>query len=77
MLTKPPARVIAALNSLEGNADFEEICTWLNVSLSDIRKITDSTRDEVQTRWNQGAAQALEEFLVKKATARETLQRMR
>lgn len=77
MLTKPPARVITALSSLEGNADFEEICKWLDVSLSDIRMITDSTRDEVQTRWNQGAAQVLSEFLNKKSTARETLQRMR
>lgn len=76
MLIKPPARVIAALSTLEGNADFELICTWLSDSLSDVREQNDSTRDEVQSRWNQGASQVLAEFLEKKATARDTLRKM-
>jgi len=77
MLTKPPITVIAALSSLEGNADFEEVCKWLNESLSDIRTANDSTKDEVQSRWNQGASQVLAEFLQKKQSARETLRKMK
>lgn len=77
MLTKPPARVIAALASLDGNNDFEEVCKWLDESLSSIRSLNDSTKDEVQTRWNQGASQALHELLEKKRNARDTLYKMK
>jgi hypothetical protein len=77
MLLKPPATVISALSSLEGNSDFEEVCKWLNDSLNDIRTLNDSTKDEVQSRWNQGASQVLAEFLNKKQTARETLRKLK
>jgi len=77
MLLKPPARVVAALSSLEGNNDFEEICKWLDESLSDLRKQNDLTRDEVQTRWHQGASQVLDELLEKKRSARDTLYKMK
>lgn len=77
MLSKPPIRVIAALSSLEGNDDFEEVCKWLSDSLAEIRSTNDLTRDEVQTRWNQGGSQALAEFLEKKTTARDTLRKVR
>jgi hypothetical protein len=61
---------------LDGNSDFEEVCKWLEDSLSTIRLFNDSTREEVQSRWNQGASQALAEFLEKKRTARDTLRKM-
>jgi hypothetical protein len=77
MLSKPPARVIAALASLDGNSEFEEVCKWLDESLSEIRTLNDSTRDEVQTRWNQGASQAISELLEKKRAARDTLSKMK
>ena len=77
MLLKPPARVIAALASLDGNDDFEEVCKWLDESLSSIRSLNDSTKDEVQTRWNQGASQALHERLERKGNARDTLYKMK
>lgn len=73
MLVRTPDRVLAALASLDGNSEFEEVCKWLEESLATIRKETDVTRDEVQTRWHQGASQALDEFLTKKRTARDTL----
>lgn len=62
--------------SLDGNSDFEEVCKWLEDSLGAIRLFNDSTRDEVQTRWNQGASQAIAEFLEKKRTARDTLRKL-
>ena len=73
MLSRTPDRVLAALASLDGNNDFEEVCKWLEESLDTIRSETDVTRDEVQTRWNQGASQAIDEFLKKKRSARDTL----
>ena len=77
MLIKPPARVVAALASLEGNDDFEEVCKWLDESLAVIRASNDSVREEVQTRWNQGASQALSMFLEKKRNARDTLYKLK
>jgi 3-oxoacyl-[acyl-carrier-protein] synthase III len=77
MLLKPPVRLTAALASLEGNNDFEEVCKWLEESLADIRRQNDVTRDEVQTRWHQGASQVLDEFLEKKQSARDTLYKMK
>jgi hypothetical protein len=77
MLGKTPARVIAALASLEGNNDFEEVCKWLSDSLNELRTLNDSTKDEVQTRWNQGGSQVIADFLEKKANARATLYKMK
>lgn len=77
MLLKTPTRVIQALASLDGNSEFEEICVWLNESLNDIRTQNDLTKDEVNARWNQGASQALAEFLEKKRTARDTLRKIK
>jgi len=77
MLSKPPVRLIAALASLDGNSDFEEVCKWLDESMRAIQNEAAFTRDEVQTRWMQGATQVLDEFLNKKRTARDTLHKMR
>ena len=63
--------------SLEGNNDFEEVCKWLEESLANLRHETEYTRDEVQTRWNQGASQVLDELLMKKRTARDTLYKLK
>lgn len=77
MLAKPPVRLHAALASLDGNDDFEEVCKWLEESLAILNKDTAFARDEVQTRWMQGASQVLVEFLDKKRTARDTLYKMK
>lgn len=76
MLAKPPIKVLASLASLEGSHDFEEVCKWLEESLEQIRSENDSTKDEVQSRWNQGASQALAQFLEKKRSAREILRKI-
>ena len=63
--------------SLDGNSEFEEICKWLDESLAELQKQTAYTKDEVQTRWMQGATQVLDEFLTKKRTARDTLHKLK
>lgn len=77
MLSKPPVRVLAALASLDGNSEFEEVCKWLDESLAELRTHTAYTKDEVQTRWQQGATQVLEELLEKKRGARDTLYKLK
>lgn len=75
MLNKASVRVLQALSNLEGHADFEVLREWMAQSLDTIRRDTDTTRDEVLTRWNQGASQALEQFLVAASSAKEALRR--
>lgn len=77
MLVKPPITVLASLASLEGNHDFEQVCKWLEESLDHIRTENDSTKDEVQSRWNQGASQVLAQFLEKKRSARDILRKVK
>ena len=77
MLRKPPVRVLAALASLDGNSEFEEVCKWLDESLAEIQKQTAYTKDEVQTRWMQGATQVLDEFLEKKRGSRDTVYKLK
>lgn len=77
MLRKPPVRVLAALSSLDGNSEFEEVCKWLDESLADLHEQTAFTKDEVQTRWMQGATQVLTSFLDKKRAARDTLHKLK
>ena len=65
------------MSSLSGNTEFEEISKWLEESLAELQKQTAYAKDEVQTRWLQGASQVLDEFLEKKRTARDTLSKLK
>lgn len=77
MLRKPDTQVLNALASLEGDQRFETIRTWLENSLQDLYKDSCNTRDEVLSRWMQGAAQAVEELLDKSANAQEVIRKSR
>lgn len=77
MLDRADQRVTAALSSLSGHPDFEVICDWLGKSLVNIRANTDTTKDEVLVRWQQGGSQVLSEFLTKKQESRDTLRKMK
>jgi len=77
MLGKTPPNIIAALSSLEGNSDFEKVCEWLDGCLQGLMNETAFTKDEVQTRWMQGATQVLSDFLSKKRAARDTLYKLK
>lgn len=77
MLDRAEHRVLSALSSLSGHPDFEVICDWLGKSLVNIRETTDTTKDEVMVRWQQGASQVLAELLTKKNEARETLYKLK
>lgn len=75
MLQRPELRVIQAFNNLEGNVEFQVVLAWLQGNLDEIRKSNDSTKDEVLTRWNQGACQALEELIDTAKNARQAAAR--
>ena len=58
-----PKKVISAFAALQGEYNFEVIREWLQKSLDDLDEANAITKDEVQVRWNQGAAQQLRELL--------------
>lgn len=75
MIAQPDKRVIQALLNLDGNPDFDVIKQWLGTTLKDLHENGAYTKDEIQSRWNQGAAQLVMEFLKKADTARETIKK--
>lgn len=77
MLRKPDTQVLNALASLEGDQRFETIRAWLGDSLQDLYRDSTKTKDEVLSRWMQGAAQAVEELLDKSANAQQVIRKSR
>ena len=77
MLRKPSQQVLSALATLEGNSQFETVRTWLEDSLLDLYRDSARTKDEVLSRWQQGAAQAVEELLTKAKEAPEVIRKSR
>ena len=59
------------MSSLEGNTEYEVIREWLQENLVSLRSDMSVCKDEVLTRWHQGAVQVLEGFLEKSAKATE------
>lgn len=76
MLIQPKQDVIQALASLNNEYQFRVICDWLENTLNQIDEESATTKDEVQLRWNQGAAQVIREFLSKRNAALETLRKI-
>lgn len=72
MLKQSPDRVISALASLEGNADFEVFVGWLEESQAELQAESRHTKDEVVLRWQQGASQTLDDLMRKIRSARQT-----
>lgn len=77
MLAKPSQQVLAALASLQGNPSFETVRAWLEQSRQDLYVESCETKDEVLSRWKQGAAQAVNELLTKAAEAPEVIRKSR
>lgn len=77
MLNKPTPKVLSALNSLEGNADFEVVREWLMESLHNLYVEGSQARDEYLVRWHQGATQVLNDFLERSTKAAEVIRKSR
>ncbi len=75
MLAHPNKRVIQALATLESDADFQEVMGWMRESLTQIDRDCRLTKDEVQTRWLQGAGQVIQDLLTRATSARETIRK--
>ena len=75
MLTKPDHPTVQALASLSGNNNFETVRQWLRNTLEEIDRDSCVTKDEVQLRWNQGAAQIIRDFLNRSDEALATIRK--
>ena len=75
MLSQIEKETINALAQLRNNIHFEQVKTWLRESLRELEKITPQTKDEVQLRWNQGAAQIIRDFLNRSDEALATIRK--
>lgn len=62
-------KILSSLHNLKFNEDFQVVREYLESCLHDIRCKNDKQSDQVQTRWNQGAAQVLQEFFDKQDSA--------
>jgi hypothetical protein len=77
ILGRPNEKVLNALASLEGNPDYEVVRGWLHSSLLDLYVNSTRTRDDVLSRWLQGAAQVVAEMLEHSNNARDAIRRSR
>lgn len=75
MITQPSKQAIQALATLDGDLHFEVVKQWLRTTLNELNEQTPYSKDEVQTRWNQGAQQLLQEFLQRADNAQETIRK--
>lgn len=75
MINQPDKAIINALVQLDGNLHFEIVKDWLRNTLVELQASCAYSKDEVQTRWNQGAQQVLIEFLEKSDKAQETIRK--
>lgn len=75
MVARPSARVLSALATLEGNKDFEVILEWIKQSREDLVVAGMHSKEEVLSRWHQGAYQALDAFIQHAENARTNLRK--
>lgn len=77
MLNKPDQRVLFALAALEDDHNFSVVLEWLEGSLGELDVATRTTKDEVLTRWSQGAAQSLADLIGTARSARVAASRIK
>lgn len=77
MLAKPDHQVLNALAALQGNPQFETVRAWLEQSRQALYVESCETKDEVLSRWKQGAAQAVNDLLTKAQQAPEVIRKSR
>jgi hypothetical protein len=77
MLVKPEHKVLSALAALQGNTNFETILEWMAQSRQTLYADSCRTKDDVLSRWQQGAAQAVDDFLTNAQNAQEVIRKSR
>lgn len=76
-MTKPDQRTLAAIARLSVDADFVVFKSWLEDVGRSLHAEAPRIRDEVMLRWNQGAAQAIEDIVARIESAQAALRKSR
>lgn len=77
MINKPDKTVLSALSQLQSDSDFQIVLKHLNASLETLKSDSAYSKEEYILRWNQGAIQALGEFVSLAENCRELLYKVR
>jgi hypothetical protein len=75
LLNKLDKHTVSALSTLQGHNDFQTFLKYLQLSLEQLRKDSQVTKDDVTLRWQQGAIQTLDQLVETCNSARETLRK--
>jgi len=75
-VNRPDERILKALHSLKHQEDWKTVRAWLTDSITAMRKESDSIREEVPLRWNQGACSALDTLLEYETNTKEILEKV-
>lgn len=74
-MLKPDTRTLEAISSLEGNASFEQVMTWLRGCRDLELQVCGHSLADTPMRQAQGAYQCLSEVVATIEQARETMKR--
>ncbi|CAB5220412.1 hypothetical protein UFOVP236_50 [uncultured Caudovirales phage] len=77
ILKKADQPLLNALAALESDPNFKVVLDWLAGSLDELHKHGMSTKDEVLTRWQQGACQAVSDIVDTTQNSRAALSRLK
>lgn len=77
MIEKPSHLQLEALSALEHNSNFKHVKNWLEDSLMKTYQHCSTEHDDATLRQEQGAAQALSEFLTLANNARGIIEKNR
>lgn len=75
-MTPPDRRTLEAMSSLQGDPDFEIFMAWLAASRDEQVNKALVEREDVLSRWAQGAAQELREITRTVGSAREVIHKL-
>lgn len=77
MINKPDKIILSALSQLQSDSDFQIVLRYLSATLETLKADGAYLKEEHMLRWNQGATQALGEFVDLANNCRELLHKVR
>lgn len=77
MLNQLNRQELSALAALVHDPNFQTVLQWLKKSHQDLAIASCESRDEVLSRWQQGAVQAVGEFINRAESSVEVIRKSR
>ena len=77
ILKKADLPLLKSLSVLDGDPNFQVVLEWLTSSLNELHTYNATTKDEVLTRWQQGACQAVGDIIQTTQGSKAALSRLK